>query len=227
MYTEDYYLKFLVKYIKKFKVNVKSILELNSWDASILKLFEGKVKLFGVDKNEDALQKAKTLLPGSKFYKQDTRKFRVPWSFDLIFCLRNSINELIKLAEWESIFEKVERQLEPYGLFVFDVASKKTYEQKVLQWTQIQEWPNWITLFQASLSKKNVFTQEGKLFEHVKDDLYKQKTFSKKETTFPSVEVKTLLKKYFETVDMVVEKWNKSWSKPENTFFVCQKSWLF
>ena len=60
-------------------------------------------------------------VPGARLVEGDMADFDLGRRFDVVACVFDSINHLLDVASWASLFACVHRHLTDGGLFVFDV----------------------------------------------------------------------------------------------------------
>ncbi len=74
----------------------------------------------GADMSLDMLSVARAKLPNTEFYHQNFLELHIPKHFQLIICVFDSLNNLLKLADLEQTLERIKTHLLPDGIFVFD-----------------------------------------------------------------------------------------------------------
>jgi SAM-dependent methyltransferase len=75
----------------------------------------------GLDGSKEMLAVAKAKLPGVKLHLGSFETFRLPASFQLIYSLFDSLNNLLTPEAFHNMARRVHHHLLPGGLFIFDV----------------------------------------------------------------------------------------------------------
>ena len=71
--------------------------------------------------HREMLAIAATKVPGAQLLQGDMSDFDIGRRFDVVACVFDSINHLLDVGSWASLFACVHRHLADGGLFVFDV----------------------------------------------------------------------------------------------------------
>ena len=74
---------------------------------------------------------ARKKLPHVRFYRKDMVRFDLGRKFDVIICVFDSINHVLKFADWQKIFRNAARHLEDDGLFLFDINTQAKLERLI------------------------------------------------------------------------------------------------
>lgn len=120
------YIKFIVKCIRRFKPEAKSVLELGCGTGYILQgLIKNNYEVEGLDISDDMLNVAKAKNLDCVLYKQDMTNFNTHKKYDVVISLYDTYNHLLKIQDWESSFKTVKKHLKPNGVFIFDINTKE------------------------------------------------------------------------------------------------------
>lgn len=111
---------------ERYHVPVRRILDLACGTGAVaIHLASQGYQVTGVDRSPHMLRVArkKARLAGVEvsFLRQSMTRLRTPGSFDLVLCLYDSINHLLRVRDLEAAVSGVAAALNPGGLFVFDV----------------------------------------------------------------------------------------------------------
>lgn len=107
--------------IYKHRPESHSLLELACGTASVAQGLSAIYTVTGLDHSRGMLKQAQKKLPAMQFIHADMTTFQLDQRFDVIYCLHNSVNHLLKFTQWEALFANVARHLNNKGLFIFDV----------------------------------------------------------------------------------------------------------
>lgn len=118
---------YILRLIKKFSPNKRTILELGCGTGKHAKLLEQKgYDVFGIDLSEIMLEQAKSI--GVKCALQDCRTFRVDKNFDIVLSLFHVASYQATENDINDYFDTAAYHLEKGGVFIFDL----WYEPAVL-----------------------------------------------------------------------------------------------
>jgi len=216
--------EFLQKSCKQHKVFPKQILELNCKNGEILSFFSEHSKIYGIENSKDKIEKAKQKNPNWKFYNQNISNFRIPFQWQLIYCVNTTFNQLTKYSDREKIFQKTIWHLEPYGLFIFRIYTEKYYQNFENKISIIEKEKNY-TITQTKKTKTNIFNTSNKFFSLQKDNIYLLSEHTTSEISIPISQIRKSLQQYFENIFITNTKGQKSKSTDKEIYFICQKWW--
>jgi SAM-dependent methyltransferase len=106
--------------IKKHKGDARLVLDLACGTGSIAQGLVGYFNVMGLDSSPQMLKIARHKVPGVQFVRGNMASFKLGMSFDVVYCLHNSVNHLLGFQQWEQMFGTVAEHLVPGGLFIFD-----------------------------------------------------------------------------------------------------------
>ncbi|HEY4928467.1 MAG TPA: class I SAM-dependent methyltransferase [Acidimicrobiales bacterium] len=107
--------------IDSYRPDAVSLLELGCGTGSILARLDTPAQLTGLDQSPEMLAVAATKVPGAQLVAGDMSSFDLGRRFDVIVCVFDSINHLLAVGSWASMFACVHAHLTTGGLFVLDV----------------------------------------------------------------------------------------------------------
>jgi len=214
---------FIEKSINQHKPNAKKVLEIACGTGSVLKLLENKYQVFGLDLSLGMLSLAKKKVKTGKFFHQDMTKFKINEKFDVILCVFDSINHLLKFNQWQQVFSKVNQHLADGGIFIFDMNMQKKLDRHIRE----KPWNHWfgknLLIMGVTDAGNKVSNWNVKVFEHQKKNTFKMYEENIKEKAFPLNQVKKSLQKYFPKM-YIIDQGRKSPSQQsERLFLICKK----
>lgn len=101
----------LSKYICNASPRAKSVLELGCGTGSVLKHLASSYDVSGVDLSNRMLSIAARKVPQAALFRQDMVRLRLNKRFDVICCVFDSINHLLRFSDWTTVFSNVKRHL--------------------------------------------------------------------------------------------------------------------
>ena len=94
------------KLLKTYAPNATSVLELGCGTGSVLKQLSSTYEVAGVDLSEAMLKAARRKLPGVWLKRQNIARLKVDRRFDVVLCLFDTINHLLRFEDWKKVFER-------------------------------------------------------------------------------------------------------------------------
>ena len=107
--------------IDRYRPEAASLLELACGTGSILARLATDAQLTGLDRSPEMLEVAAAKVPGTQLVEGDMSSFDLGRRFDVIVCVFDSVNHLLDVDSWASLFTCVHVHLSQGGLFVLDV----------------------------------------------------------------------------------------------------------
>lgn len=186
----------VLKYVRKYKLAPKNILELGVGNGNVIKHMPKKVNLYGLDINKKYLKLAKTKAPTLKTVHSSMHNFKTKQEFDLIYCVFDSINFLQNFTRWKQTFKVVKNHLSEEGLFIFDMYTPKMLEhQKNNPPSFYKEKFGYV--IDEGIIRGNKLTWIFRIFEKQKGNNYKLWTEKFEERIFTEKQVEAELKEHF------------------------------
>jgi SAM-dependent methyltransferase len=200
----------------------KTVLELACGTGAILEQLSKKYTIHGLDISSGMLSIARKKLPTAKFYRHDMTFFRLNRQFDVIVCVFDSINHLLKFSLWKKVFYQSYKHLNDEGLLIFDMNTAVKFK-KVLDLCPVAAkiGSNFLIIKVIPAGKRKALWNI-KIFEQKNRNNYKLYEESIKETTFPAAKVKEALAQ-FRRIVVIDPKRKRPSSKSERLFFICKK----
>ncbi|MHC4984570.1 MAG: class I SAM-dependent DNA methyltransferase, partial [Planctomycetota bacterium] len=125
----------------------------------------------GVDASRNQLARARKNAPATKLLCRDVGRFRLGQTFDVITCLGDSLNYILRKNDLLRAMRAATHHLAPGGMFVFDV---NTFEglQDVWCSTSTMADANWTVIVTSSFDAKRAigqaeitgFVRQGRLY---------------------------------------------------------------
>lgn len=107
--------------IASYNPTAKSVLDLACGTGSIAKGLVHSFEIVGVDSAAAMLDRAQKKLSDVRFVRANMIDFKISQKFDVVYCLHNSVNHLLTLHEWQTMFKNVAVHLNEGGIFIFDI----------------------------------------------------------------------------------------------------------
>jgi SAM-dependent methyltransferase len=211
------------KLISKNNPTAKKVLELACGTGAILKPLSRQYEVSGLDISEGMLSMAKKELPRAKLYHQSMVKFNIPEKFDVILCLFDSVNHLLKFNEWESMFSSVQKHLANGGVFIFDINTQFKLDSISDRSPSVQKFGKNYSVTEVTRGKNGIVNWNIKIFECQKGNIFRLFDEDAKELSFPIRNVKQVLNKLFKKIKVFDLKSGHVSKKSKRLYFVCEK----
>ncbi len=221
---------YVEKIIQKNKVKASMILELGCGTGSFgIEMAKRGYEMICLDLSSDMLdrasEKASEVGTDILFLNQDMSSFELYGTVDVIVCLLDSFNYLIKPAQAQKMLKLVHNYLNPGGLFIFDVNTEYKFEN-ILCDNLFYEIGDDITYIWENeydpKSKKarfdlTFFVREGQIYRRFDETHY--------ERAYNHEEITELIKK--SNLEFVAVYNHLTLKKPSETnernFYICRK----
>jgi SAM-dependent methyltransferase len=213
---------YIRRLIRRHKPKARTLLELACGTGAILKILGKSYDVAGLDLSPQMLSIARKKLPQVKFFQRNMVSFDLGIKFDVIICVFDSINHVLKFTDWRKIFRNAARHLEQDGLFLFDINTEAKLERLI-------NAPTWVHKFGRNLEFINV-TDGGRgianwnirVFEHRRGNKYGLFAEDIKQISFRVEKIRAALQKQFTTVKVVDALGRKPSSTSDRLYFICK-----
>jgi SAM-dependent methyltransferase len=195
--------------VDRYRPEAAALLELACGTGSILARLATGAQLTGLDRSPEMLAVAAAKVPGAQLVEGDMSSFDLGRRFDVIVCVFDSVNHLLEVGSWASLFACVHAHLVEDGLFVLDVNT-------VGELHRLGDEPPWVYDFDGGTAVIDVSFALGpdgvgvtdwdiRIFERVTDTRYELHHERIGELALPLERVRGLLAGWFELLEEVDE----------------------
>jgi SAM-dependent methyltransferase len=221
LFLPDYerFIQIIEKAIREYLPDPQSLLELACGTGNILQHFVNQYEVSGLDISASMLEQAKKKLPGVPLYEMNMANFNLGRKFDVIVCMYDSINHLLKYEDWIMTFKCVRNHLNPGSVFIFDMNTPARLHRLSQLPGFVQMKEDVYVIMKVTKTVKNIVNWNVKIFQKLKDNQYELAEDNIKETSFSPKTVKTDLEKLFGAVHTHTF---ESGPHSERIFFVCR-----
>jgi SAM-dependent methyltransferase len=215
---------YINRLIRQHKPKARTLLELACGTGAILQIFAKSYDVVGLDLSPQMLAIARKKLPNVRFYRKDMVRFDLATKFDVIICVFDSINHVLKFAGWKKIFRNAARHLEEDGLFVFDINTEAKLERLINAPTWVHKFGRNLEFMNVTDGRRGVANWNIRVFEHRRGNKYGLFEEDIKEISFPVNRIKAALRKQFTTVEVVDASGRKPSNKSNRLYFICKRA---
>src|SRR5215469_16804620 len=148
-------------YISKHRPGARSLLELGCGTGALLSRLAPEVSVTGIDRSPEMLSIAARTVPGAQLLQADMTAFAVPYRFDVVICMFDTLNHVTTVDGWLALFRCAHEHLSDGGLLIFDVNTTGRLRG-------LAGAPPYLAEFDG-----NVVLMETRIFDHQADDIYR------------------------------------------------------
>lgn len=217
----DWCYTFIEKAMRDYADNPQSILELACGTGNVIQHFVGKYGVSGLDISASLLELARKKLPDVPLFQKNMADFSLGRKYDVILCMYDSINHLLRYEDWINTFRCVRNHLNPWGIFVFDMNTMERLDYLVQSPGLLQQEADCYIAIKLTKEDENITNWNVKIFQHVKDNLYEMSEDNIKETSFSPQKVEEDLKRLFSEVHLCTIE-NGTNIVRGRVFFICK-----
>lgn len=117
----------IAKLSEQYRPEPRSILDLGSGTGRVFREL-AKVMPFkemvGVEQSSQMIRQARRYVADAEFIQDDITDFELDRRFDVVSCIRDTINEVTTAEGWIKLFDRAAEHLKPGGLFIFDMTPR-------------------------------------------------------------------------------------------------------
>jgi SAM-dependent methyltransferase len=208
--------------IRQHKPKAKTLLELACGTGAILKILAQSYDVVGLDLSAQMLAIARRMLPHVPFYRENMIRFDLGRKFDVIICVFDSINHVLKLSDWQKIFRNVARHLEANGLFLFDINTQAKLERLTRAPTWVNKFGRNLELVKITDGGKGIANWNVSVFEHQSGSRYKLFEEDLRQISFPVNKIKAALRKQFASIKVIDPTTRQPSAASNRLYFVCK-----
>jgi SAM-dependent methyltransferase len=209
--------------IAQHKPEAKTLLEVACGTGAVLKILAKSYDVAGLDVSPRMLSIARKKLPSVRFFRQDMVSFDLGKKFDVIISVFDSVNHLLRLADWGRFFRQAAAHLDEKGLFLFDINTVEKLQRRI-------RTPPQVTAFGANWLIMGVTDRGGgvanwtiKVFERRGRGSYRVFEENVREISFPVKKVRNALREQFNSVKVVDPQAVRPSRGSDRLYFVCRR----
>jgi len=213
---------FIAALIERHQRETRTILEIACGTGAVLGLLSESYEVTGLDRSRNMLAIARRKLPYVKLYRQDMTRFNLNQRFDAILCIFDSINHLVRFADWQKVFRRVKSHLNERGLFIFDVNTPSRLHR-------LSHSPPWTTPFgkhweiiAVTKGRGGRFDWHVRVLEHRRRNEYRLHCETIPELAAPQDRIVARLKPVFRSVRVIDPENSRPSRRSERLYFVCK-----
>jgi SAM-dependent methyltransferase len=194
----------MLSYVKRYRPGARTILELGTGNGNVLSSFPKKYELYGLDIEEKYIELTRQKVPTAQLFVASMHEFKIHTQFDVVFSIFDCINYLKNFRQWEQTFSTVHKHLKRNGLFIFDMLTPNFIEYAKHTEPKFSKHSfGFAADDAAAIVGGNRVTQEFRIFEKAKGDVYRMHRYFIVERIFSPSRVEEALKRKFHIISRV------------------------
>ncbi len=209
--------------IRRHRPSAASVLELACGTGAILEKLQPHYEVTGLDASQPMLDIAAKKVPQARLRREDMTRFDLGERFDVVLCVFDSINHLVRFSDWERVFGRARAHLNDRGLFVFDVNT----ERALAAFAVAPPWTQWfgddnLLLIDVRDEGQGVYAWKVRVFEHGSESAYRLHVEDIREVAFPVERVRQALQRRFRRIRIFDAGRSRPTARSERLYFVCE-----
>jgi SAM-dependent methyltransferase len=209
--------------ILQHKPEARTLLDLACGTGAVLQILARSYEVAGLDVSPRMLSMARKKLPRGRFFRQDMISFNLGKKFDVIICVFDSINHVLRFADWKKIFGRAAAHLNEKGIFLFDVNTVERLQRHIRTPPQVTAFGrNWLIMGVADRGR-GVANWTIKIFEHKGRGSYRIFEENIREVSFPVKKIRDTLRQQFKSVKVVDPLAVRPSRRSDRLYFVCRR----
>jgi SAM-dependent methyltransferase len=201
----------------------KTLLELACGTGALLKCLTADYEVSGLDVSPTMLALARKKLPQVPFFQQNMVTFALGKKFDVILCVFDSLNHVLRFAEWKRTFRRVAHHLEEDGLFLFDVNPEQKLQRLIQAPAWVKEFDGHVLIMDITDGGGGIAKWNIKVFAPQRKGLYRLFEEDIKETSFPLEKIRAALLEQFRVIKILDPTGRRPSEQSERVYFMCKR----
>lgn len=213
---------YIREFIKQRNPNAHSVLEIACGTGVLMKELSKYYEITGLDKSSVMVAMAHHKFRHTTLYQLDMVDFKLKDRFDVIICMNDSINHLLKFSDWKKMFTNVSRHLNDNGIFIFDINTEFKLEEISIIPPMVHEFGNNILIIDVQ-KHRGCYEWNLRIFDNESDNKYSMYEETLFEKSFPTKQIKEALSKQFKNIKVFDLDQFKVTQRSERLYFVATK----
>lgn len=186
------------RYIARHRPGARSLLELGCGTGALLSGLAGEFSVTGLDRSPEMLAVAARAVPSARLLHADITAFRLPYQFDVVMCMFDTLNHVVTVDGWLALFRCAHEHLSDGGLFIFDVNTTGRLRRLEGGPAYVDEFDGHVVVMTVRSGRDGLALWETRIFDHQVDDVYKLRHERIYELGVPLAQIRTALAGRFE-----------------------------
>lgn len=160
-------------YLSRHRPGARTLLELGCGTGALLAGLAPELSLTGIDRSPEMLAEAARTVPGARLLQSDMTSFTLPYRFDVVICMFDTLNHVVTADGWLAVFRCAHEHLSDGGLFIFDVNTTGRLRRLERAPPYTDEFDRNVVIMTVRPGRDGLTMWETRIFDHQADDVYK------------------------------------------------------
>lgn len=214
---------FINALIDRYQPKTQTVLEIACGTGAVMGLLSEFYEVTGLDRSRNMLAIARKKLPQAKLHRQDMTKFSLDQRFDVIVCVFDSINHLLRFADWQKVFRRVRSHLSDGGLFIFDVNTPNRLHRLCHSPACTTPFGKNFEIITITKGRGALYHWHLQILEHQRRNQYQLHTETISELVVPRKRIAASLQPLFKHVQAIDPEYPRPSERSQRLYFVCTK----
>ena len=210
------------KFIVERNPKARSVLELACGTGALMKQLSRHYEVTGLDKSSVMLALAHHKFRHITLYQMDMVDFKIADRFDVIICMNDSINHLLKFSDWKKMFANVARHLNSGGTFIFDIKTEYKFRELSVTPPILHEFDTNLLIIDVQRHKSR-YEWNLRIYEHDAKNRYIRHEETLYQQAFPLNRIREALSLKFKRIKVSDLEHARITPSSERLYFVATK----
>lgn len=209
--------------IAQHKPDAKTLLDLGCGTGAVLRILARAYAVAGLDISPRMLSIARKKLPRAPFFRRDMTSFDLGKKFDAIICVFDSINHVLRFADWKRVFRRAAAHLNETGLFLFDINTVEKLQRHMRHPPQVTAFGRNRLIMNVTDGGRGIAVWTIKVLERSGRGGYRVFEENIREISFPVKTVRDALRRQFNSVRVVDPLAARPSRSSDRVYFICRR----
>lgn len=208
--------------VASLPLTVRGALELGVGTGAVLERMPSTWERTGVDLSPEMLAEARAKGIDARFIESDVRNLALGRSFDLVYCVFDTINHLPGRAAWIDAFRAARAHTAEGGAFLVDMNTRAKLQALVRRPPMVADLDEDTVIIDVHEALDGSFDWDIRVFE-ADGEVHRLHREHVSQVAFPIVEVRSMLNNAgFDVVDVTDGRGGEATEDSLRAFFVCR-----
>jgi SAM-dependent methyltransferase len=210
-------------FVERYRPGTVSLLELGCGTGSILARLDSIPSVAGLDRSPQMLERARVKVPRAELFQGDMATFTLGARFDVVICVFDSLNHLLTLDAWQSLFAAVHGHLAEGGLFIFDVNTTGELQRLGNEPPWVYDFDGNVVIMDVFLGPDDLSEWDIRIFENVGESQYRLHHERISELGVGLDRIRSALEPHFTVLEVIGEDGEVATDGSVKAHFACRR----
>jgi SAM-dependent methyltransferase len=210
-------------FVERYRPGAVSLLELGCGTGSILARLDLIPTVAGLDRSPQMLERARVKVPRAELFQGDMAAFSLGTRFDVVICVFDSLNHLLTLDAWQSLFAATHGHLVEDGLFIFDVNTTGELERLGNEPPWVYDFDGNVVIMDVTVGQDDLSEWDIRIFENVGESQYRLHHERIGELGVRLDQIRSTLEPHFAVLEVIGEDGEVATDDSVKAHFACRR----